>query len=87
MHYAGAVKPWSDPTCDFADVFWRYARCTPFYEELIAHLFDGGTLMDRAYQYVVNRHAARSLKRKIGDIVLPYGSKRRETAKRFFGRV
>ena len=87
VHYAGAVKPWSDPTCDFADVFWRYARRTPFYEELIARLFDGEALMDRAYQYVVNRHAARSLKRKIGDIVLPYGSKRREAVKRFFRRA
>ncbi len=87
VHYAGAVKPWSDPTCDFADVFWRYARRTPFYEELIARLFDGEALMDRAYQYVVNRHAARSFKRKIGDIVLPYGSKRREAVKRFFRRA
>lgn len=34
IHYAGFEKPWTNPGCDFADVYWSYARETPFYEML-----------------------------------------------------
>lgn len=34
-HYAGFQKPWDIPDCDFAEYFWKYARQTGFYEELI----------------------------------------------------
>ncbi|MCH9276634.1 DUF4422 domain-containing protein [Bifidobacterium amazonense] len=36
IHYAGYIKPWTDPSCDFASIYWRYARQTPFYEQLLA---------------------------------------------------
>lgn len=35
IHYAGPEKPWTDPECDFASVFWQYARKTSFYEIII----------------------------------------------------
>ena len=35
IHYAGFMKPWHNPTEDFAHVFWEQARKTPFYEVLI----------------------------------------------------
>lgn len=35
VHYAGPFKPWSDPDCDYAEVFWHYARMTPFYESML----------------------------------------------------
>lgn len=35
IHYAGSRKPWDIPTRPYADVFWEYARQTPFYEELL----------------------------------------------------
>ena len=35
IHYAGFIKPWTDPDCDFASVYWKYARETPFYERLL----------------------------------------------------
>lgn len=93
IHYAGAVKPWNDPVCDYAQVFWHYARSTPFYEKLISGLVATEIevslprLMDESYVYVVNRHAARSWKRKIGDIVLPYGSRRRHWVRKMAGRA
>lgn len=37
VHYAGFQKPWSYPDCDFAEHFWKYARETSFYEEIVAH--------------------------------------------------
>ncbi len=39
VHYAGPIKPWSDPEADFAAHFWRYARITPFYEMIIRRLY------------------------------------------------
>ena len=34
IHYAGPDKPWNDPSVDFADNFWIYAKESPFYNEL-----------------------------------------------------
>jgi lipopolysaccharide biosynthesis glycosyltransferase len=35
IHYAGGTHPCYRPGEDFPDVFWGYARKTPFYEDLI----------------------------------------------------
>ena len=35
LHFCGTKKPWMDPTCPHGDLFWEYARQTPFYEELL----------------------------------------------------
>ena len=35
IHYAGAYKPWKQPWLGYSDLFWKYARQTPFYEEII----------------------------------------------------
>ena len=38
VHYAGPIKPWNDPECDFAYHFWDYARTTPFYEVTVGRM-------------------------------------------------
>lgn len=35
VHYAGAIKPWKNPEIEMADIWWKYARLTPFYEEIL----------------------------------------------------
>jgi len=35
IHYAGKYKPWRQPNLTYSDYFWKYARKTPFYEEMI----------------------------------------------------
>lgn len=35
IHYAGGIKPWQDPTIDYAYEFWNTARRTEVYESLI----------------------------------------------------
>lgn len=35
IHYAGPTKPWDDLEVDFAHVFWRFARQTPYYEIML----------------------------------------------------
>lgn len=35
IHYAGPEKPWLFPEGDFAEVFWSYAKQTPYYEIML----------------------------------------------------
>lgn len=38
VHYASATKPWRFPKIEMADIWWKYARLTPFYEEILSEL-------------------------------------------------
>lgn len=38
IHYAGSRKPWTEPDGDFAKEFWRIARTTPYYEQLLGQM-------------------------------------------------
>lgn len=38
VHFAGCQKPWNTADCDFAEYFWKYARKTDFYEEIMFRL-------------------------------------------------
>ena len=38
IHYAGFEKPWLNPEADFAEVFWSYAKKTPFYELMLLRM-------------------------------------------------
>ncbi len=59
VHYAGPNKPWQDPSVDYADLFWQYARNTVFYEELLARM----PLLDPLYKEDVGivKKAARKI--------------------------
>ncbi|MBR3675745.1 MAG: Stealth CR1 domain-containing protein [Alphaproteobacteria bacterium] len=35
IHYTSPRKPWNFPTAEHAEVFWKYARKTIFYEEIL----------------------------------------------------
>ena len=35
IHYASYCKPWNTPSSDLADIWWKYARQTPFYEQIM----------------------------------------------------
>lgn len=35
MHYCGHEKPWTNPNYPKANLWWKYARMTDFYEEII----------------------------------------------------
>ncbi|WP_283202091.1 DUF4422 domain-containing protein [Campylobacter sp. MIT 12-5580] len=42
IHYCDSVKPWSHPHLLKADIWWHYARQTPFYEEILFYNVRGG---------------------------------------------
>lgn len=36
VHYASTPKPWQAYSGDLGELFWQYARSTPYYEEILA---------------------------------------------------
>lgn len=41
IHYCSHLKPWISPHLPKADIWWKYARNTPFYEEILfANIFN-----------------------------------------------
>lgn len=39
IHYTSPVKPWTDPKVELAEIFWKYARKTVFYEEILSAMY------------------------------------------------
>ncbi len=46
-HFAGADKPWKDPSLDKADIFWDAARETSWYEIMLEDLIGSSTFLRR----------------------------------------
>ena len=43
IHWAGEKsKPWLNPSEDLADIWWSFARKTPFYEEILQRSINQG---------------------------------------------
>lgn len=89
IHYAGFQKPWTDPDCDFASIYWRYARETPFYERLLKRVVKATA--PKAPVIVTPAKPPRAVGednpiRKIIDPIMPIGSHRRELLKSI-GRI
>ena len=79
IHYAGWEKPWDSPQSDFAEIYWQYARKTPFYEVNLLRL-----IHKKAIQGNLQTEPAgyQSRVRKLADKLLPKGSRRRNLAKK-----
>lgn len=45
IHYAGGIKPWLYPNEELAEIWWFYARQTPFYEEIMLRMIQHNTSM------------------------------------------
>lgn len=84
VHYAGFEKPWKTPTCDRSELYWSYARKTPFYEKLLAML--AGAVAPSGAQGGGARIPDKAMSegnplRRILDPLMPLGTNRREVAK------
>ena len=86
IHYAGSQKPWNTFDCDRAGEYWRYARETPYYEELVAMLaIDGAASLEEKRRRRLEEQpiiGEDSPIRKIVDPLMPYDSRRRELARK-----
>lgn len=84
IHYAGFQKPWNDPDCDFASIYWRYARETPFYERLLKRMVKANEpkVPENMFQPRHKRAVGENNPiRKVIDPLMPIGSRRRDVVK------
>lgn len=82
IHYAGFEKPWKKVNCDFAEVYWRYARHTPFYEALLDNSSDSKKPQRVTRKQIHERALSETNEmRSWLDPILPVGSHRREWLK------
>ena len=40
IHYTSHIKPWKDPYHTYANIWWEYARRSPFYEIILKDLYN-----------------------------------------------
>ena len=80
-HYAGCDKPWNLIGCDWAADYWKYARETPFYEDLVARLCTTGVRRNPDDDRPAPALSENNPIRKVVDPLMPLGSRRREVAK------
>lgn len=80
-HYAGFQKPWNMVRCDCAQLYWSYARLTPYYEELMSKLAGNGTSTEALVLGLPRAVGENNPIRKIVDPLMPLGTRRREVAK------
>ena len=78
IHYAGFEKPWDNPECDFAEVFWERARKSCFYEIILRRMM-------LSTSGILNIHRL-SFARRYADKFFPKGTRRREMLKRIIPR-
>ena len=85
VHYAGAQKPWKMMGCDRFDLYWEYAKDTPFYVQLSTMLHAEAVKPMIAEQVAIDDHecvvSGDSPLRKVVDPIAPFGSRRREVLK------
>lgn len=85
VHYAGAQKPWKVMGCDRFDLYWEYAKDTPFYVQLSSMLHAEAVKQMMAEQAAIDDHecvvSEDSPLRRVVDPIAPFGSRRREVLK------
>lgn len=80
VHYAGYRKPWKYPNVNFGLLFWKYARLTPWYEQMLLDVV-------RQMQEETSFHArAKAAWAKIKLFLLPKNSPLRRWLKKLLGR-
>lgn len=52
IHYNGGIKPWARPDIEMAEYFWRYARNSIYYEEILLKNFKNPDATDCFKNYI-----------------------------------
>ena len=72
FHYCGEIKPWQNPNYPKANLWWKYARMTDFYEEII-------------YKNCSNNIYSNNNRFSIADFILSFVNNENELSIMFFG--
>ena len=93
IHYAGNEKPWYFPQQEWAEEFWTNFAKTPFYFAYInKRMFEISDYVIAQRNTIGNhplpkKKKKKQLIRKIADILMPYGTVRREVVKVAYKKI
>lgn len=100
VHYVGKSIPCFKPSADFYDLYWKYARTTPYYEIMIATMIDykisnAATKFTATAANNTNKKEKHTLKKffknkiiiPIIDLFFPKGSLRRDKLKKKYFKI
>lgn len=94
VHFVGKSMPFYNPYIDFYDLYWKYARQTPYYENLIYLMIRRAIHMEKtaliaqiktekSFKYKVKN----KLVKPVVNVFLPRGSKRRERVRQWYLKI
>lgn len=87
VHYAGDQKPWNNLNVDFAELYWKHLRSTPWYEERASfspHHSSSNVSVSENISVGIEERFRRKIKPMVNKW-FPYGSQRRMwAAKSYF---
>ncbi len=81
IHFAGIQKPWKKASEDFGWLFWKIARQSPYYEQILERLCVD---FDTKKKSKISSQGNGSLVKTMGYYLLPIGTKRRELIKKIY---
>ena len=87
IHYAGRCIPCFQPETDLAEIFWQYARKSPYYEKIIYKMEIETS--SRVYYFSKN-YRLKEVKQKIKNFIkvfLPKGTKRHRFVKKLYFKL
>lgn len=88
IHYTSPFKPWNAPQEELADVFWKFARQTVFYEEILSSMYKNEIYESR---YATNLYLMLQSNKKIifwgASLYLEKFLKKYEINKKFYPNI
>ena len=86
IHFAGFQKPWKQRGVDLEWEFWKYARNTPYYEQLFLSLIGYVKPPENSLPPIGVKGTIKIYIRKKVDKIFPRGTRRRQILMRLFRR-
>lgn len=89
IHYASSQKPW-DTSVNLSNLFWHYARQTPFYEEILQRMFAtkisyfGKYIGNLIYNASTKVHTEKSIKYEIFNCITLFKREDQNNKIRFY---
>ena len=88
VHFAGGLKPWIHNNIPFSDLFFKYAKHTPWYESILVNMSLNYIkyVQNNILSVVRNERTLKFKVRKILERILPKNTRRRKLFSHLFPR-
>lgn len=86
IHYAGGIKPWTHKNVPYSEYFFKYAKLTPWYENILLNISTNYVSYDKTSNDGPNRTSFKVKVWLLANKVFPLKTKRREFIKKLFPR-